>query len=69
MRPPQRRKTLWRPLGEMNKKMAVPLVTLWDPIEESEEISAVPPADGVTEAMPVNNGTASAVSPEADGNY
>jgi hypothetical protein len=29
----------------------------------------VPPVDGVTVVMPVNHGIASAVSPEADGNY
>ncbi len=32
----------------------------------AEEVSAVPLEDGVTETMPVNHGTASAVSPETD---
>jgi hypothetical protein len=31
------------------------------------EVSAAPPAEGITKAMPVNNGTASAVSFKADG--
>ncbi len=38
-------------------------------IEEPEEIPEVPPSTGVSEAMPVNHDTASAVSPEADGSY
>jgi hypothetical protein len=37
--------------------------------EAPEEISAVPPADGITDAMPMVQGTASAVPPEADGSY
>ncbi len=36
---------------------------------KAEEISAVPPADGVTETMPVNHDRASAMSPEADGSH
>jgi hypothetical protein len=35
-------------------------------LRSPEEISAVPPMDGVTEAMPINHGITSAVSPEAD---
>jgi hypothetical protein len=35
-------------------------------IENPEEITALPPADGVTKAMSMNRGTASAVSLEAD---
>jgi hypothetical protein len=38
-------------------------------IEEPEETSAELPSDGVTEAMPVNHSTTSAVSLETDGTY
>jgi hypothetical protein len=38
-------------------------------IGEPWETSAVSPANGVTEAMQVNHGPASAVSSEADGSY
>ncbi len=35
-------------------------------LRSPEKMSAVPPMDGVTEAMPMNHGITSAVSPEAD---
>ncbi len=35
-------------------------------LRSPEEMSAVPPMDGVTEAIPMNHGITSAVSPEAD---
>jgi hypothetical protein len=38
-------------------------------IDVPENISAVLPADGVTDEMPVNYDTESAVSPESDENY
>jgi hypothetical protein len=38
---------------------------LWA-IEESEEISTVHPAEGVTEAVPMNHGTSSDVPFKAD---
>ncbi len=39
------------------------------PIEEPEEISSMPLADGVAEAGHVDHGTASAVSFKTDGRY